>query len=125
MAKVQRKKIQAVADLGKLRIEKYGVDALIKLVDFSFVLLDAVNKTLEDGKFKAREVFNFTEALRMLPSVIRSSGRIKDELTDLSNEEIEAVRSHFNDKFKLDDTVNEQMVESAIEIALNFYKSLR
>lgn len=125
MAKVQRKNLKAVADLGQLRVEKYGVEALIRLVDFSLVLLDAVRKTLTDGKFKAREVFNFTESLRMLPSVIRSSGQAKYELGDLSDSEIEAIRTHFNDKFKLDDSVNEQMIESAIEIALNFYKSLR
>jgi len=121
--KASRKKIQPVADLGEPKAQ-YGIEELKQLAKFMFAVWDATRETIKDGRFKAREVFNYTEALRSLPKAFRGLENLPAEVKDLDKKELEEIRQFIIDEFKLNDKELEQKVEDIISIAINFAKSL-
>jgi len=134
--RIKRKKIPAETNLGpnnikintsniqKVKVNMTDLKETKEFLSFLFSLVYGISKSLEDGKFKPTEILNFTGAVRKLPSAVGGIENVPDEIKDITSAEIDELVKFIIEEFNLVDKAKEAKVESFIETAFAFAKSV-
>lgn len=110
--------------------ELYGVEtlktALTEVAEFGEKLFEAA----EDKKFKAVEIVQLGFSIPGLVKVFKQTEELRNEVLDLSEEEMQEIIQHFESEFEIDNAEAEIKVERAIsalgaiyDLILTFTKS--
>jgi len=121
---VEKKKVEPVADLGnvkKVSVPK-DIQSIKHLLTFLFSIAYATKKSLRDGKFKIHELLNYRESLTLVTPAVKSVPNIKEEILDLTDEEIDELTHFIAEKFKLDNKAVEAKIENLIALGAQFLK---
>lgn len=96
-------------------MEKFGVENIKKLLKFGCDLTKQINDSSADG-WQWTDSFSFIDEIREIPGVVKALPQVKQELTDLSEEE----RKELNDWFVQEFDLPNDKLEGQIEKAINF-----
>ena len=73
------------------------------IVKFVIALGNAIGKSLEDGKFSLRDIYNFLGILGMANAAVGNWKEVKNEIKDLDPAEIEELIALVRKNLKLND----------------------
>ena len=99
---------------------QYGLKEIKEMLEFVFALGGAIDKALADGKLDYMDTIHIVPALMKMGPAIENVKDIPKELKDLSDAEIEELKTWIADNF---DIANDE-IESYIEIGLNVVLSI-
>lgn len=95
-----------------------------EFLSFIFSLVYGTSKSLKDGKFQATDVFNYTGAVKKIPSAISGLEKVPSELLTLDAETLEELKVFIVDEFNLENEVQEESIEKIIVLASDFAKAV-
>ena len=96
-------------------MENFGIENLTKVVQFGAKLGEGVADILEDGKVELGEA---APTLMEVPGILSNKDKIKEEVSDLSEDEREELKAIFSDEFDPADDRLENKVEKSINAAV-------
>jgi hypothetical protein len=99
-------------------MEKFGIENLKKLLQFSFDLTKQIATSTKDG-WQWTDSFSFIDEASEIPGVVKSWPAIKQELGDLSEDEKKELNQWVADNFGLDNAEVESKIEHALQLAIN------
>lgn len=97
---------------------QFGIDNLKKIISFGCDLTKQINSALADG-WQWTDAFSFVDEIAALPGVIKSIPAIKQELSELSEEEKTELNAYIKEKFDIPNDKVEAFVEDALSIAIS------
>ena len=100
----------------------YDIQNIKELLLFVCRLVNAIDKTLEDGKFKFTELVNFIGAAQAIPAAVADIKEIPAEFKDLTDEEKAELVQYVKDEFDILGDEVEEFVEEAFKVALDLAK---
>ncbi len=95
-------------------MENFGIENLTKVVQFGAKLGEGVADILEDGKVELGEAAALLPTLMEVPGILSNKDKIKEEVSDLSEDEREELKAIFSDEFDPSDDRLENKVEKSI-----------
>jgi len=99
-------------------MENFGIENLTKVVQFGAKLGEGVADILEDGKVELGEAAALLPTLMEVPGILSNKDKIKEEVSDLSEDEREELKAIFSDEFDPSDDRLENKVEKSINAAV-------
>ena len=99
-------------------MENFGIENLTKVVQFGAKLGEGVADILEDGKVELGEAAALLPTLMEVPGILSNKDKIKEEVSDLSEDEREELKAIFSDEFDPADDRLENKVEKSINAAV-------
>ena len=100
----------------------YDIQNIKELLLFVCRLVNAITKTLEDGKFKFTELVNFIGAAQAIPAAVDDIKEIPAEFKDLTEEEKAELVQYVSDEFDISNDETEAFIEDAFKVALDLAK---
>lgn len=98
---------------------QYGVENIIKAVEFGFGVGDAIKKALaDDGKIKGFEYFQIATSLWPGVGVIRNLEAIKQEFLEMDEDDKQEVIDHFAEDFDIPNDAVEAKIEKGFAMAI-------
>jgi len=95
-------------------MEQFGVENLKKVVQFGAKLGEGVADILEDGKVELGEAAALLPTLMEVPGILANKDKIKQEVSDLSDDERAELKEVFATEFDPADDALEDKVEKSI-----------
>lgn len=98
--------------------KKYGIEELSDVVLLITSFTYALSKSRgTNGKYWWKDSFKYIGAFKRLPEAIRSIDQVPNEIKDLDEQELEALRKLIEKNFQLSDKDKEKRIEEALDIA--------
>lgn len=97
----------------------FGISNLKKMVKFATDFTEQVADSLSDGKFSWMEAFGFVDEVSQIPGVVKSWPAIKQELSELNEDERKELHQYVTEEFDIPNDRVEAFVESALGWAIN------
>ena len=89
-----------------------------EMVSFVVCLAEGAALSLEDGKLTPLDFAHFVEALTKAPAAFSGVATIPSELTDLSQEELEELKTQITEEFDIPQDEIEAVIEKALSIGV-------
>lgn len=92
------------------------------VIGFALTLGNTLAATLEDGKLRFFEIFQFLPSLRDLPEAVKLAPEALEESKQLSEEDRDQLLSYFRDRFNLPNEGLERKIESGFSVILHLHE---
>lgn len=99
-------------------MEKMLIKDTKELVKFVVELVNAVDYSLQDGKFSLTDVANFLKPMLSAPNAFNDIKNVSLEIKDLSEEEKVELKEYMKNELKIGSEKVEMVVEHSFSIAL-------
>lgn len=99
-------------------MEKMLIKDTKELVKFVVELVNAVDYSLQDGKFSLIDVANFLKPMLSAPNAFNDIKNVSLEIKDLSEEEKVELKEYMKNELKIGSEKVEMVVEHSFSIAL-------
>ena len=96
-----------------------------ELLSFAIEFVEAVLKSLEDGKINVSDIMNFRNVIPKIGPAISGADRIKDELMLLDSKQMSELSEFFKREFDIKDDRAEAIVESVIDLVIAFLSTAK
>lgn len=99
-------------------MQKFGIEALQKLVAFACALTSQITSSLADG-WQWTDALSFVDEISAIPGVVKNFPAVKQELSELSAEEREQLHAYIVEKFDIPNDKVEAFVEDALGLSIH------
>lgn len=95
--------------------QKFGVQNLKKVISFALSFNEELASALKDGKFKWVEAFGFIDELMQVDDLIKAVPQDKNEIAELSTEEMKELREYVEDNFEIQNATVEEVIDASFD----------
>jgi len=98
-----------------------GIKETKELLGFIIKVVEAVDKSLEDGKIGFMDMSNLVTAMLAANGAFNDINKVPEEIKDLTKEESEELYAYATKELSLNSAKTEEIVEKALEIGMKIY----
>jgi len=100
---------------------KYGIEQTKDVIKLVVELGQAIEKSLQDGKFDASDLRYFMQPIMSLPEAYRDMEQVPEEIEDLDRSEVEKLVQYTNEILNLENQDLEDLMKEALNVGYAIY----